>query len=179
MRAEDILINVWREGISYTAGKSIVMSQTPEMRSVSCVVVRGRGAASGAREYAPLGGSIAAQKPRFKARGLDLSDFHNGTINLDISPKRFEVRAPRLTLRDIAWHPTMPPEDFSFCTAALEFGEQYVPALIYYPHPETKGPYGKMPPDTMIECLAPRVEGLAYGTEGVLWYDPAEVWIGD
>ena len=135
----------------------------------------GRGAASGRNEYAELGGSIAAQKPYFAARGLDLSGFHNGTLNCDLSPSRFDITAPRLTLEAIAWHPTLPAETFSFCAAAIELKDEIFPALVYYPHPETKGPYADMPPDTLIEVLAPFVEGATYGDKGVLWTDPEEI----
>ena len=138
-------------------------------------LIPGRGAASGQREYTSLGGSIAAQKPHFLARGLDLSAFHNGTLNCDIAPKRFEIRAPKLTLYDIDWHPDMPAEHFSFCAAAIELGEEITPALIYYPHPETKTAYADMPPDTMIEVLAPLIPNAAYGATGILWTDPDEV----
>ena len=142
-------------------------------------LVPGRGAASGRRDYSELGGSIAAQKPHFLSRGLDLSGFYNGTLNCDISPKRFSILAPRLTLEAIKWHPSLPAETFSFCAAAVELGAAIFPALVYYPHPETKGPYADMPPDTMIEILAPRIDAAAYGAKGVLWTDPEEVWVGE
>lgn len=141
------------------------------------VVVRGRGAASGTAEYQDLGGSIRAQRPHFQQRGLDLSAFHCATINGDIRPSAADIHTPLITLRSIAWHPTLPPEDFSFASAAIEFGRERSPALIYYPRPETKGPYAQMPPDHIVELLAPHISGLDYGDKGFVWTDPRQVSI--
>ncbi len=150
---------------------------SPAWQRTAFRVARGRGAASGAREYADLGGSLRAQWPRFEERGLDLSAFHGATINADIRPAAADIHAPLITLRDIAWHPTLPPEDFSFAGAAIEYqGERY-PAMVYYPRPETKGAYADMPPDYLVELLAPLIPGLAYGDEGQLWTDPRQVTI--
>ena len=149
------------------------------MTSVPFKVVPGRGAASGRNEYRDLGGSIRAQKPRFLERGLDLSGYHEATINADIAPYRFRMHQPLLTFRDIDWHPEMPPENFSFATASLRIDAQTVPALIYYPRPETKGAYASMPPDTMLEILAPLIDSLRYGTTGVLTVNPFEVILSD
>ena len=149
--------------------------QNPLRISTEFTLTSGRGAASGMREYAELGGSIAAQKPLFAARGLDLSAFYNGTLNLDIAPRRFSIIAPRLKLENICWHPDLPGETFSFCAAALEIGGAVYPALVYYPHPETKAAYGTMPPDTMIEVLAPFVENVRRGQQGGLWTDSNEI----
>ncbi|SLN24416.1 hypothetical protein [Oceanibacterium hippocampi] len=82
-------------------------------------VVAGRGAASGAREYRELGGSLNAQFPHFLARGLDLRRFARATINVDASPLTFAFVDPLLTLRGIDWHPDMPAEDFSFSPCRL------------------------------------------------------------
>lgn len=140
-------------------------------------VVAGRGAASGRHEYAELGGSIKAQRPYFLERGLDLSTVHNATINADISPRRFIMTAPHLTLTGIKWHPNMPAEDFSFARAIVGFSQRLIPALIYYPRPETKAAYTVMPPDTMLEILAPYIDGIAYGTEAELYVSTKEIRI--
>ncbi|WP_156013212.1 hypothetical protein [Thioalkalivibrio sp. HK1] len=143
------------------------------------VLVSGRGAASGRREYQEFGGSIARQKPFFLERGLDLGGYFNGTLNADISPKRFSIHHPFLTLRDIKWHPSMPAEHFSFAKALIEIGETSVQGLVYYPHPETKIAYVDPVPDTLIELLAPPIEGAldgkCYGQNGTLWLDPKEI----
>ncbi|MBF2758805.1 MAG: hypothetical protein ISN28_00830 [Ectothiorhodospiraceae bacterium AqS1] len=148
-------------------------------RCLPFVLVRGRGAASGKREYQEFGGSIARQKPYFLDRGLDLRGYFNGTLNADISPKRFSIRRPFATVRDIEWHPSMPAEHFSFARARIEFGGQSVHGLVYYPHPETKLAYVDPTPDTLIELLAPPLEGAidgkGYGQSGTLWLDPQEI----
>ncbi len=82
-----------------------------------------------------------------------------------------------LTLRGIAWHPTLPPEDFSFASAVIELGNDRFPALVYYPRPETKGAYAQMPPDYILEVLAPLIPDLGYGGEGHIWTDPRQVAI--
>ncbi len=142
-------------------------------------LIPGRGAASGKREYQEFGGSIARQKPLFSARGLDLEGYFNGTLNADISPRRFSIERPFLTLRDIKWHPSMPAEDFSFAKALIAFGERRVQGLVYYPHPETKLAYVDPTPNTLIELLAPPIdlalEGNGYGLSGTLWLDREEI----
>ncbi len=150
------------------------MTHAPDMRSVSFRLIRGRGAASGQREFAALGGAIAAQSPLFLALGLDLTGYFPGTLNLDLAPKRFEVRSPRLTLRDIKWRVDGKAEDFSFCAAAIELGETHTHALVYYPR--TQAPKA---PETVLQVLAPYISGASEGDTGVVWYDPAEIWVGD
>ena len=114
----------------------------------------------------------------FFERGLDLSGYFNGTINADISPRRFEIRRPLLTLFDIKWHPDMPAENFSFCPAVLRLsGGSPVPALVYYPRPETKAAYVAMPPDNLIEILAPPLDGVRTGMTGTLAIDPGQIVI--
>lgn len=82
-------------------------------------------------------------------------------------------------MRDIKWHPSMPAEHFSFAKALIEFGERRVQGLVYYPHPETKLAYVDLVPDTLIELLAPPIEGAfdgkGYGRSGTLWLDPKEI----
>ena len=145
------------------------------MTTVPFTVVPGRGAASGRREYGELGGSIRAQKPVFLERGIDLAGYHDATINADIAPFRFRINRPLVTVRHIKWHPDMPAEDFSFAAATIRFADETVPALVYYPRPETKSAYAEMPPDTMLEVLAPRIEGIRYGSTGMLTVNPCEV----
>ena len=83
--------------------------------------------------------------------------------------------APLLTLEQVRWHETLPPENFSFSAAVIAIRGVTTHALVYYPRPETKGPHAPMPPDTMMELLAPPINGLAYGDRGDVWLNPAEI----
>ncbi|ARA94665.1 hypothetical protein AWN76_016895 [Rhodothermaceae bacterium RA] len=144
-------------------------------RRVPGLVVRGHGVASGRKNDPRFpGGTLRMQLPHFRARGLDLSAYYRGTINVCIAPHRYVVRRPRCTFRHVRWHPTEPAEDFSFFDTRLETadGRRY-PGLIYYPHPETK-PEHVQPPD-VLEVLTVFIPGLRYGDPVHLETDPAQL----
>src|SRR3954463_2473826 len=83
-------------------------------------IVRGHRVASGQNGNPRFpGGTIRMQAPHFLARGLDISLFHPGTLNVSIAPYRFRVGKPRCTLPSVKWHPTEPAEDFSFFDATV------------------------------------------------------------
>ena len=104
------------------------------------------------------------QAPHFLARGLDLSPFYAGTVNVSISPWRFRVVQTRLTLRSVAWHPTEPAEDFSFFDVVmLPQDSAPVSGLIYYPHPDTKPEHFQQP--DVLELLLPYIPGILTGME--------------
>ena len=142
------------------------------------MVVPGHGVASG-RNGDPRfpGGTIQMQLPHFAERGVDLSRFHPATMNLDLSPCRVSVPNPRVTLRDVQWHPTEPAEDFSFADARIRWKGSWHEAQIYWPHPETKPEHEQAP--GILEILAPRLEGLEYGAELTVEVDPSEVRFDD
>ena len=126
-------------------------------------VLAGYGVASG-RSGDPRfpGGTLAMQLEPFRQRGLDLSGYYLGTLNLSIAPHSYRVLRPSTTLRNVRWHPTEPPEDFSFfdCRLLMDDGRVYE-GLIYYPHPDTKPDH--VQPDDVLVVLAERVEGIGYG----------------
>lgn len=144
------------------------------MTRVRATVLPGHGVASG-RSGDPRfpGGTIALQKPFFLERGLDLSPFHPGTLNLSIAPCRYRVLRPKHTFRAVKWAETEPPEDFSFFDCRVLWNGRSYAGLVYYPHPETK-PEHFQPPD-VLEVLAPRLEGLSYGDVVELELDPAQI----
>lgn len=128
--------------------------------AVPGVIRQGYGVASGTAASSPYpDGTLALQIPLFKERGVDLSGFFRGTLNVDISPLCFALIKPDVTLRQVAWTDRIPPEDFSFCACLLEVERSPHPALIYRPHPETKVEHFQNP--SIIEILAPYVGGLA------------------
>jgi hypothetical protein len=132
---------------------------------ISACIARGHQVASGTNGNPKFpGGTLQMQAPFFRSLGLDLSVYHLGTLNVNISPSRYRVVAPRLTLPQVKWHPLDPAEDFSFFDVRLiGLDSTIVNGLIYYPHPETK-PTHLQPPD-MLELLLPFVPNLAYGSK--------------
>lgn len=137
-------------------------------------IVRGHGVAGGSSAETPYpGGSISLQTPFFLDRGLDLTPFHPATINVSIAPYTFEMVAPAVTLRDVAWIDLIPPESFSFSPVRLQLGDRQVEALVYYPHPETKIHHFQSA--SLIELLAPYVAGVAYGNTVRLGVNSAEI----
>ncbi|MEK7953985.1 hypothetical protein [Luteolibacter soli] len=132
-------------------------------RTLRATVVPGHQVASGNNRN-PLfpGGTIRMQVPHFRALGLDLSEFHPGTINISIAPNRYQVLEAAVTLREVQWHPTEPAEDFSFFDVEVTAGEGApVRGYIYYPHPDTKPTHFQSP--DVLELLLPFVSGIEYG----------------
>ena len=62
---------------------------------VTGVLMRGHEVASKKSVHYPQG-TIEMQAPFFKERGLDLSGFHRGTLNISVAPRRFRIRNARL-----------------------------------------------------------------------------------
>lgn len=127
---------------------------------VAGVLVRGHQVASKQSEHYPQG-TIEMQAPFFKERGLDLSGFHSGTLNISIAPRRFRIRNARFHFPAVHWTSEHPPEHFSFSPCWLIFRNHKYEGLIYFPHPETKARHHQN--DSMIEVMAPWIEGIQYG----------------
>ncbi len=131
-------------------------------QTVAGTIQRGHQVASGLADASPYpGGTIALQLPHFAARGLDLSAYYLGTINVSIAPLRFEIVQPVACFRQVRWTDRHPPEDFSFADCRLEVARRRYAGLIYYPHPETKAQHFQDP--ALLEVLAPPIAGLGYG----------------
>jgi len=144
----------------YTPGASFDLA-------VSGVVRQGYGVASGSTASSAYPtGTLALQWPFFKARGVDVSSFFRGTLNVDISPHRFTLTQPEITLRQVTWTNRIPPEDFSFCACLLEADGTTHPVLIYYPHPETKVEHFQS--ESVIEILAPFLNSVGIGSRVAL-----------
>ena len=138
-------------------------TDTTGWRTLFATVVPGHQVASGNNQN-PLfpGGTIRMQVPHFRDLGLDLSQFHPGTINISIAPNHYEVLKPAVTLRAVQWHPTEPAEDFSFFDVEVTVADgPPVRGYIYYPHPDTKPTHFQNP--DVLELLLPFVKGIEYG----------------
>lgn len=145
------------------------------LQSEEFVVVTGRGAASGQREYQEIGGTIRAQKPHFRRAGLDLEAFFEGTINAQLPIRRFEMRRPLFQAKDITWLAGYPGENFDFCNCTVTVAGLVYPALIYYPRPETKTAYASPTAENMVEILAPFITSLASCGRGTLSVDSTQL----
>ncbi len=125
-------------------------------------IIPGHGVASGTSSASPYPqGSIAMQAPFFKARGLDLSGLHLGTLNVSIAPAHFKIVRPTFRFDDVRWTQLHPPETFSFVACEVIFGSQTSQAWLYYPHPETKAAHWQ--DAAVMEIIAPLMEGVQYG----------------
>jgi len=144
------------------------------MITVRGVVIEGHGVASGQSQDYPYS-SLERQKPFFKAGGLDLDLFFQGTLNISISPLRFEMLKPSYTFRQVAWTTLHPPEDFSFSPCGVEFEGKRYDGYVYYPHPETKIRHFQDP--TMIEVITHKIPRVGYGTQLKLSLNRSEIRI--
>ncbi|MCH1922523.1 hypothetical protein L9G15_24240, partial [Shewanella sp. A3A] len=83
-------------------------------------VIQGHRVASGLNGNPRFpGGTLRMQAPFFRELGIDLADYHPGTINISIAPHRYRTGIARHTFRDVKWHPTEPSDDFSFFDVRL------------------------------------------------------------
>jgi hypothetical protein len=153
------------------------MAEAP-LQWVRCRLVAGHGVASGRAATSPYpAGTIHLQAPYFAARGIDLSPFFAGTLNLEAARGHWRLRDPDARVEALEWTDRHPPETFSFwhCrlrvpAAAAAVGSAGLGALIYYPHPETKRAHHQAP--SCLELLAPWIPGLHPGAELELGVDP-------
>ncbi len=102
--------------------------------------------------------SFVQQRPFFEAELPELKEVWTGTINVDISPRihRMIGFTKEITCE---WHPRI-TETFGLVTGiTLKRNNQEYPAIIYYPMPSEF----HEPRMNVIEILAPKIEGLAYG----------------
>lgn len=131
---------------------------------VSGHITKGHGIASGKTEDTRYPkGTLFKQLPYFKERGLDLSTYYLGTINLDISPYQYIIGEPKFFFEAIPWSEYIPPENFYFFDVTLFFGNATYAGLIYMPDPNTKVDHIQV--HSVLELIMPRIPGLSYGTQ--------------
>ena len=140
------------------------MIDVTQMNSITVkgVVVKGYRVASQPSDIYPYG-TLEKQKPYFKALGLDLEAYYNGTLNISISPKVFEMTNPEFTFEHLEWTDLHPPETFSFSKCVLIYQGVRYAGWVYYPHPETKIRHFEN--SSIIEILTQHVPGIRYGDE--------------
>ena len=132
-------------------------------QTITAHVVEGHRVASGLNGNPRFpGGTLRMQIPHFLALGLDIGQFHTGTLNVSVAPWQYRVVKPRFNFNQVKWHPTEPAETFSFFDVLVSHSNQpAVAGFIYFPHPETKPEHFQKP--DVLELLLPFVEGLKYG----------------
>ena len=137
-------------------------------------VVEGYRAASGTGKNSRYpAGSLCMQKPFFHQRGLDLSDFFEGTVNLDISPLQFSLAKPAFTFERVEWTHLHPPETFSFCHCRMLYEGVEYEGWVYTPHPETKAAHFQSP--CTLEVITRFIPGLKYGDRVELQIHPDQI----
>jgi len=145
---------------------------TTDWITISGTVVAGYRVASGPSQDYPYG-SLKRQRPIFKALGLDLDSYFNGTLNIDIRPLKFEISRPQYTFEHVAWTDLHPPETFSFSRCQVIFRGLSYDGWVYYPHPETKLRHFQNP--SLLEVIALPIPEIGYGDQLLAHLNPAEI----
>lgn len=140
--------------------------------SVHGVLVKGYGVASGPSADYPYG-ALERQIPIFKTRGLDLSGYFRGTLNIDIRPSVLALINPEFTFENVEWTDLHPPETFSFVKCKLVYAADTYPGRIYYPHPETKIRHFQNP--SLVEVIAWEILGIRHGDQLELLAEAARI----
>ena len=147
------------------------MSDTPPIQWISLhgIVVEGYHVASGPSRDYPYG-ALDRQRPIFKEHGLDLEDYFNGTLNIDIRPYTFKLINPEFTFRHVEWTDLHPPENFSFSRCRVIYKESEYEGWVYYPHPETKLRNFQNP--SLMEVIARQIPDINYGVNVEVQINP-------
>ena len=144
----------------------------PNWTLVPGVLAQGyRVASEPSRDY-PYG-ALDRQRPLFKARGLDLDGYFNGTLNIDIRPATFRMLNPEFTFPLVEWTDLHPPETFSFSRCKVVFQDVEYEGWVYYPHPETKLRNFQNP--SLIEVIVRPIVGIQYGDRLSVWVNGDEI----
>jgi hypothetical protein len=142
--------------------------------TVHGVLVQGYRVASGPSADYPYG-ALDRQRPIFKTRGLDLAAYFNGTLNVDIRPRVFEMVKPEFTFQYVEWTDLHPPEHFSFSRCVVLYANGEYDGFVYYPHPETKLRNFQNP--SLLEVIAMPIPDIHYGAELDVRINAAEISI--
>jgi hypothetical protein len=145
---------------------------TPNWILIPGILAQGYRVASGPSQDYPYG-ALDRQRPIFKARGLDLDSYFNGSLNIDIRPATFAMLKPEFTFPLVEWTDLHPPETFSFSHCRVIFREIEYEGWVYYPHPETKLRNFQNP--SLLEVIARPIPGLQYGDKLGVWVNGNEI----
>jgi hypothetical protein len=140
--------------------------------SLHGIIAQGYRVASGPSKDYPYG-ALERQRPIFRSRGLDLSSYFNGTLNLDIRPHTFNLIKPEYTFQHVEWTDLHPPEHFSFSRCKVIYKDVEYEGWVYYPHPETKLRHFQDP--SLLEVIAYEIPEIKYGAEVQVLVNPEEI----
>ncbi len=143
---------------------------------VAGVLAQGYRVASGPSRDYPYG-ALERQRPLFKARGLELDGYFNGSLNIDISPATFAMSNPQFTFPLVAWTDLHPPETFSFSRCRVVFRDAEYDGWVYYPHPETKLRHFQNP--SLLEVITLPIPDIRYGDALGVWLRPDEILVSN
>ena len=147
---------------------------TPNWTLLPGILARGYRVASGPSQDYPYG-ALDRQRPLFKARGLDLDGYFNGSLNIDIRPATFSMQKPEYTFPLVEWTNLHPPETFSFSRCRVVYREIEYEGWVYYPHPETKRRNFQNP--SLLEVIARPIPGIVYGEMLGAWVNTNEIGV--
>ena len=144
---------------------------SPSQTTILAKIVPGYGIASGKTKDSRFpSGTLALQMPFFESFDFGIQSFHQGTLNLDISPYSYGLGRPSFSFSDIKWSKDLPPENFSFFACSLinplDKNKKVYPSFVYWPHPSTKPGFEQ--PSGVLEVLAPYIPELQYGMSLVI-----------
>ena len=126
------------------------------------IISQGHGVASGkAGDQRYPEGTLRKQLPYFTERGLDLSPYFLGTINLDIAPFSYEILRPKIFIENLVWSEHIPAENFYFFDVRIFKDGKIYEGLIYMPDPTTKVEHQQS--QSVLELILPKISGLTYG----------------
>ena len=157
------------------------------IKYIEGIVVKGRGVAGGEGYpdeeltdvvFAALQPSrvktthtISKQRPYFERTIDGFSEIHNGTINVEISPKFFEILNPDYKVEDCPWVEGY-LESFQFVKVELVHNTHSYNGLVYFPmSPELKA----HKENNIFELLAPFIEGVNYGDKILIKYNSSKL----
>lgn len=136
------------------------------------ILIEGYRVASGPSKDYPYG-ALDRQRPIFKSRGLDLSRYFNGTLNIDIHPHTFKLVKPEFTFHHVEWTDLHPPEHFSFSRCKVIFENVEYEGWVYYPHPETKLRHFQNL--SLLEVITYPIPQISYGDKVDVLVNPQEI----
>lgn len=114
-------------------------------------------------------GTLSLQAPFFRERGVDLSPYFAGTLNVDLAPHRPPAPQPVFDGR-LRWFGEL-EERFLLTPVAVRFGGQVHEGLWYYPDPATKPAHFQRV--TVVELLLPWIAGLPEDAAVEVGFPPA------
>jgi len=138
------------------------------------ILAQGYHVASGPSADYPYG-ALERQRPILLARGFDLGDCFNGTLNVDIRPDTFVMQNPEYTFEHVEWTDLHPPEHFSFSRCKVTFKDVEYAGWVYYPHPETKLRNFQNP--SLLEVIAMPIPEIKYRDALDVMVNAAEIAI--